>query len=196
MSSPAIEIFFKHGLKVYYVESPENRTLEVGRDWNVKTLPFTKTLDVKTFFGLYGRTVQIGATDKYQEKELQQQLSKLDWRVWPNVKLTLGDVLMAEYDAVGIHHYQCSFFECKSIAAGKENASDIVARDLLKLYQTNNQFGGPFGKAYWVLGGSYKINTVNEQRIRDFKITSIPGEKVKSLADDAEKYGLPRKKEP
>jgi hypothetical protein len=97
MSAPAVEVFHRNGFKVYYVESPKNRTLEMEVEhaltvvlltWKVVPLPFKETVDVNTYFKLHGYEVQVGQPLTPQEQTVYRQLQRLDWQVWPSVALT------------------------------------------------------------------------------------------------------------
>lgn len=113
MSAPAVEVFHRNGRKVYYVESPENRTLEIHPDWTVVPLTFEETAGIQTYSQLHGYEVEVGQPLTKQEQTVYRQLEKLDWEVWPSVALTRQGRRVNEYDAIGIRFYQCSFFECK-----------------------------------------------------------------------------------
>src|SRR2546422_760323 len=68
MSAPAVEVFHRNGRKVYYVESPKNRTLEIHPDWTVVPLAFEATVDLKTYFQLHGYEVEVGKPLTKQER--------------------------------------------------------------------------------------------------------------------------------
>lgn len=120
MSAPAVEVFHRNGRKVYYVESPQNRTLDIHPDWSVRPLMFEGTVDLKTYFQLHGWDVAVEQPQTRQEQTVYRQLQMLHWAVWPSVVLLNEGRRVNEYDAVGIHYYQCSFFECKRLAKPEE----------------------------------------------------------------------------
>lgn len=192
MSAPASELFRRHGLDVYYVESPRNRTLKISPDWTVTPINFTQSVDVKTYFAIYGRNASVGQPVSGQEGKVFNQLQQLDWQVWPSVKLRHQGETLAEYDALGIRFYQCFAFECKRLTTWRgEKAKQEILIDLLKLYQMQQQFGGPFGKSYWVFSGTAPLSNINQERIRDFGITLIRGAEINHIAKTPEKFGLP-----
>jgi hypothetical protein len=126
----------------------------------------------------------------------------------------------AEYDVVGIDGYRCSVFECKELEAPREMSKEERTRaeaavkttlghdaftllshkeriqngikmDLFKLYQVQQHFGGPFGKAYWVLSGGYEMSDSELRRLRDFRITPIFGRDFARIAKAPQAFGLP-----
>jgi hypothetical protein len=194
MSAPAIEVFRRHGLDVYYVESPRNRLLKISPDWVVTPIAFSAAVDVETYFAIYGRRVAVGKPVSGQEAEVNRQLQELDWRVWPCVRLLHEKEVLAEYDAVGIRFYQCHVFECKRLSDWRADARDEILKDLHKLYQVQQHFGGPFGRSYWVFSGDHPLSNVNQERIRDFGIKLIRGAEINEIARNPEKFGLPQHK--
>lgn len=197
MSAPAVEVFHRNGRKVYYVESPKNRTLEIHPDWTVVPLAFEETVDLKTYFQLHGYEVEVGEPLTKQERTVYRQLQKLDWNVWPSVALTTQGRRVNEYDAVGIRFYQCSFFECKRFSdpqerRDKEEKKERIKNDLFKLFQMRQDFGGPFGRSYWVFSGSYQLSSDQEERIRAFRITLILNSQIGEISQNPAKFGLPQ----
>lgn len=196
MSAPAVEVFYRNGRKVFYVESPKNRTLEIHPDWTVVPLAFEETVDIRTYFQLHGYEVEVGQPLTKQEHTVRRQLQKLDWEVSPSVVLTSQGRRINEYDAIGIRFYQCSFFECKRIrkpvnVKDREAKREIIRNDLLKLFQMRQDFGGPFGKSYWVFSGSYELSPEQEERIRAFRITLILRSQIGEISQNPAKFGLP-----
>lgn len=207
MSSPAVAVFQQHDKEIYYVESPKNRTLNISSDWRVKPIPFTESVDVQTYFDIYGRNVSIGNPVNDQEKKVYKQLQQLDWQVWPSVKLIHHNKTLQEYDAIGIRHYQLFAFECKNLNPLRiycpscrcritidEGQKDDILKDLFKLYQVQQHFGGPFGKSFWVFEGDRPLSEMNKERIRDFRITLIRGSDINQISKTPEKFGLPNRK--
>lgn len=204
MSAPAIEVFRELRQEIFYVESERNRTLRLLADWRTEELPFQSSVDLTTYFALYGQEISVGESATGQEGNVVRQLQKLDWQVWPSVTLLDQGQAINEYDAIGIRHYQLSAFECKNIAApnksqltqqqffdeiGKKN--DQIQMDLLKLFRLQQGFGGPFGKAYWVFSGSFRLGNAQEARIRDFRINTIRKGQINEISKTPEKFGLP-----
>lgn len=87
MSSPAVEVFHQHGYPIYYVDTRDRLTLCVNADWRVQKIPFTGSLEIKTYFGIYGRQITVGQPRSGQEENVYRQLKKLEWQVWPSVHL-------------------------------------------------------------------------------------------------------------
>jgi hypothetical protein len=191
MSGPAMELFFRRGLPVYYIETRGRRTLQVHPDWSVEETPFESTLDLSTYFALYGVNVSPGSPRNRQEEHVFRQLSLLNWRVWPSVELRHNGMLLAEFDAIGIDHYQLSVVECKRLSGARPGTSDEVLHDLFKLYQVRQHFGGPFGRSYWVFTGGYTLPKVTEDRIREFDITLIRSNEINQLSASSKSFGLP-----
>ena len=203
MSSPAVEMFHRRGCLIYYVDTRNRQTLSVNADWRVQRIAFTQSLDIETYFGIYGRQVTFGNPQSGQEEHVYRQLQRLDWQVWPSVCLMHRGQVQHEYDAVGIDGYQCYFFECKRMSdlrhapvseSRKDQARDDVLIDLLKLYQVRQSFGGPFGKSYWIFSGDYPLSEVDLARIRDCQITLIRGEEINQIAAQPKTFGLPARK--
>lgn len=188
--------------------------LEISPDWRVIEHKFTGTIDVHTYFGLYGRTVSAGSPVSGQEGEVYRRLSKLDWQLWPSVSVfestppaTKPDVklnAMAEYDVIGISHYQLFAFECKKLSVTEEavkkgrihrraleRTKDDILFDLYKLSQIQHSFGGPFGKSYWVFSGDAELSEVNQARIKEFRITLIRGKEIQEIDRTPDKFRLP-----
>ena len=120
-----------------------------------------------------------------QEKAVFNQLKALDWEVWSSVSLLHKENdrvhKLAEYNAIGILHYQLFHFECKRLSGRTEEANEYVWRDLYKLYQVQQHFGGPFGKSYWIFSGDHQLHEANRERLRDFRITLIGGAEIDQI---------------
>jgi hypothetical protein len=195
MSAPASEVFHRNGRDVYYVESFRNRMLKVEPNWEMTPISFTESLGVETYFRLYGREIAPGKSQSRQEKHVVKQLEQLDWRVWPSVTLKHNEQSLVEYDAIGIRHYQCSAFECKKLSDWRgEAVKDEILIDLLKLYQVQQLFGGPFGRSYWVFSGDHKLTDLEEERIRLFRINLIKGADINRIASESARFDLPERK--
>jgi hypothetical protein len=213
MSAPALEVFRNANLPIYYVETERERMLQITADWSVTELPFTDSIDLQTYFELYGRSVEEGESRTGQESEIFRRLEKLDWKVWRSVtvckspadvsSLTKGN-LMAEYDAIGIRYYQLSAFECKklnvtreAVRKGRVTARDLeraktdILLDLYKLSQIQKSFGGPFGKSYWIYSGKTELSAENQERIKEFGIILIRGNDINEVDRTPEKFRLP-----
>jgi hypothetical protein len=52
-------------------------------------------------------------------------------------------------------------------------------------------FGGPFGKSYWVFSGSYDLSPDQEERIQAFRITLILNSQIGEISQNPAKFGLP-----
>jgi hypothetical protein len=209
MSSPAIDVFAKAHRPVYYVETPKNRMLSVQSDWNANSIPFESEISIETYFSLFGKYAEGGSVRTGQEKTVYGSLSKLDWTVWPSVSLYDLDkdgnqIRMAEFDAIGVKHYQLYAVECKRLTLTRDRvtsgrvseqqlqrAKDDILIDLYKLAQVRQHFGGPFGKSYWVFSGKTELSGVNRKRIEDFGINLIQGKDINLIAKSPEKFGLP-----
>lgn len=205
MSAPAMDLFRREGWPVYYVDTPHDRIVQVRHDWSLEALAFVGTIGLETYFDLHGATVTVGKPRTRQERHLYETLKRLDWSVFPSVVLSSNALVLAEYDVVGIRHYQMSVFECKRLRrleasphhtddelrkAQRRQRSD-VSEDLMKLDQVRNHFGGPFGRIFWVLGGGYELTEHQAARIRQFRITLLREQDVPDLARHPERYGLP-----
>jgi hypothetical protein len=197
MSAAASEAFFRNGWDVYYVESFRNRTLRVSPDWATKKIGFKKTIDVVTYFQLYGREVEPGSPRNDHEAKLLKRLRQLEGEYWPDVKLKHQGADLNEYDVIGIRYYQCYAFECKRVSdwRGEEKVKNDILIDLLKLYQMQQHFGGPFGKSYWVFSGDRKLTEIEKERARLFKVGLIEGDEINTIAQDPNKFGLPPKRQ-
>lgn len=211
MSLPAIEVFGKAHRPVYYVETPKKRMLLVKSDWSTEPIPFENTIDVTTYFQLYGREITIGGKTTKQEQQLFNHLSKLNWQVWQSVKLKNKEndnkTELAEFDVIGIEHYSLSHFECKNLQINREDvesgfvprvalvkAKQSIKDDLYKLAQTRNSFGGPFGKSFWVFRGRIELESIDLDRIKEFNITLIRDNQVDNLLTHPSTYNLPDRK--
>jgi hypothetical protein len=198
MSSPAVAVFQQYDKEIYYVESPKNRTLNISLDWQVTPIPFTESVDVQTYFAIYGRSISLDNPVSGQEQAVFNQLKALDWRVWSSVTLLHKENnkvhKLAEYDVIGILHYQLFHFECKRLSERTEEANEYVWKDLYKLYQVQQHFGGPFGKSYWIFSGDHQLHDANRERLRDFRITLIRGSDINQISKTPEKFGLPNRK--
>jgi hypothetical protein len=160
-------------------------------------LLFQETVDVKTYFLLHGYDVEIGEPGNKQERTMYNQLQKLDWKVWPSVHLRVNGKAVNQYDAIGICFYQCSFFECKRIrkaASERERMEkrEVIRSHLLKLFQMRQDFGGPFGKSYWVFSGSYELSPEQVNRIQACRISLILRSQIGEISQNPLKFGLPR----
>ncbi|MFL6275992.1 MAG: hypothetical protein ACJ74G_12460 [Blastocatellia bacterium] len=214
MSSPAVEVFHDVNLPIYYVETERGGMLQISGDWQVSFLPFANSIDLQTYFELYGRRTKVGNPQTGQEGDIVRRLEKLDWHVWHSVTLyktdahpaTTGNQL-AEYDAIGIRFYQLSAFECKRLNVNKaavhrgwvaekalERAKTDILLDLYKLSQIQKSFGGPFGKSYWIFSGKTELSEENRERIREFGIILIRGSEINQIDKTPERFKLPRLK--
>lgn len=212
MSAPAVEVFRRENLPIYYVETPRSLTLKISPPWQVSELPFTGFIELETYFELHGRTVTVGKPKTGQEGEVFRRLEKLEWRqkVYPSVDLydksstSSRGPHMAEYDAIGILHYQLYVFECKKLNVTKEavrrhliskgeldRAKDDILFDLYKLSQVQKSFGGPFGRSYWIFSGKTRLEEVNQSRIKEFGITLIRGNEINDILREPQRFGLP-----
>lgn len=190
MSLPAIEFFRQAGLEFYYVETFRNRILNIKPNWEIAEIPFNNTVTIEEYFKLHGHIAKSGTSVNRHETHIFRQLQKLNWIVeasvrWRNPENTAD---LAEYDVIGINNYQMYVFECK-----KKNSTDKekVLKDLLKLSQIKHDFGGPFGKIYWIFNGQAEIGQMNKIRIREFGINLISGNEVNQLSANPQKFGLP-----
>ena len=212
MSSPAVEVFHNAHLPIYYVETERERMLQISADWVVTFLPFTNSIDLHTYFELYGRTVKTSIPRTGQAGAIVRRLEKLDWQVWHSVTLykSQADVYpttkgnhLAEYDAIGIRFYQLSAFECKRLNVNRESVRRVareedlerakkdILLDLYKLSQIQKSFGGPFGKSYWVFSGKTELSEENQERIREFDIILIRGSDINQIDKTPERFKLP-----
>lgn len=207
MSAPAIEVFRLPELRemelgIYYVESSRHYTLKIERDWTTQQLPFQSSIDLETYFSLYGRKVETAPPLKGQETNLFQQLQKLDWQVWSSVRLRAkklhpdDDRDLAEYDAIGIRGNQLSAFECKSLAQTSDpneqkKKLELISKDTYKLFQVRQAFGGPFGKSYWVFAGSWRLTPSSLERLKLFSVQVIRQSEINLIGRDPDKFGLP-----
>lgn len=218
MSAPAVDVFRRQRLPIYYVETPSEQTIEISDDWAVKKYPFASAIDLETYFELFGRTVKSGDPKPGLEAEVYRQLKRLDWEVWADVCIFDTDRSasnqrtrhepMAEYDAIGISFYQLFAFEIKRLTITKEavekrrvpaaslkRTKDDIRFDLYKLSQIQQSFGGPFGKSYWVFTGEADLSEVNQARIKEFRIRLIRGTEVREIDRLPEKFNLPKRKQ-
>lgn len=207
MSSPGVNVFISGGRPVYYVDTPKKRILEIGRNWSVKALEFTGKIDLEGYFRLHGHVAQSGQSVTGQENHVYEALRRLDWRVWPSVKIfdeRGADESLAEYDVIGIRGYQLSAFECKRLNVNEKavegghvaedeyrRAMDSIRFDLYKLFQVQQAMGGPFGKSYWVFSGKTTLREIDLKRIRDFRITLLKGPDIERISTHPSEFGLP-----
>jgi Domain of unknown function (DUF1887) len=203
MSASASEVFRQGGRPILYVESTRRHILKINPDWTTAQLDFRNCIELPSYFALFGQEVDSGHPVTGQEDKVQELLRQLQWRVWASVKLK-GQVAN-EYDVIGIDGYEMSVFECKrrsdptlnptltstAVRRIKERHEDDVLKDLHKLFQVRQRFGGITGKAYWIFSGNYRISPTNEARIRDFNIIVIKRNEINEIARTPEKFRLP-----
>lgn len=187
MSAVAMDVFRQHERPSYYVETSSRKIIRIDPNRTTHKLPFKGKISLKDYFDLYDLVVdcQGNAQNSRQERDLAEHLRDLANKLkqnqvildfWTNVKVRLQDnpeQLIAEYDAICIRGYQLYVLECKEMKgkSGKER----IHKDLHKLYRTRQEYGGPFGKTYWVFDGSGHLTEYARRIIKLYNVSLIEG---------------------
>lgn len=206
MAASAHDCFRSRNHSVIYVDSQRERILRINPDWSQEAIPFGGSMSLTTFFALHGQVAISGESQTNQEREVCRQLGKLDWDVYPSVSLPRSDdheLSLVEYDVVCIRGYNVSVFECSRLSVNERNWTEKLLRykevdqkifkDISKLTQIRNAFGGNFSSVYWIKSGNARIRESNLQRMKLFRIQLISGREIELLEEEKirTKFRLP-----
>ena len=191
MSAPAMQLFMAREQKVLYVDTNAGQTLLIRPDWSKEPVPFLRTLPIETYFSLFGIKALCKPGNYSTETTLCRVLDKLDWQVHRGVKLYQNGLELSESDAMCVRHYKLFTFERKRLRKTSSRTNTEIWHALLKLYQIQRHYGGPFAKSYWVLSGGYELSPENMSRIRDFGVLTITGSQIDRILESPESFQLP-----
>ena len=215
----AFDAFYDDTLRGFFVETDKNRISQMDENWSPTYHPFIHDIGVKDYFALHGQTITLGgAPDNNFEQRLLSELQKLDFfEVMPDCKWIANQETLAQYDTLGIYKYKLYTFEVKQIENVTTTAlldefkdsdfvydtktrnivykdkNKVLVHDIEKLAYTRSIFGGPTGKAYWLMNGSFRPSLSIQERMKRLQIQSLIGgyTVAKELVKDPEKYSLP-----
>ena len=226
MRSPLVAAFdaeYHDAMRGFFVETDANRISQIDENWDATHHPFTQDIRIEDYFALHGQKVKVDGTAQSSfEQRLLSEMQRLDFfDVRANCRWLGNNEPLAEYDALGIYKYKLFTFEVKQMEKTKtedlvdefrnsdfvydkrtkeikhKDKNKILVHDIEKLAYTRSIFGGPTGKAYWLMNGNFEPSDAIKERMRRLNIEyRIGGYTVaKQLADAPDKYGLPPIKE-
>ncbi len=180
-----------NNFKEFFVDTVNNQLAFSLPKWAIDPKPFTKNIDVKTYFQLLGEIFNTnGTSTNTTEQALYNSLTKLSFNdVIASCKWVDNKTQIAEFDVVAIYQYQLYIFERKKLQhitvnksinegqAKKENKrqSNDVKHDIEKLAYMRAIFAGHFGKVYWVFSGNYQVAQEHLSRINKLGLQFISG---------------------
>ena len=215
----AFDNFYDDTLRGFFVETDHHRISQMDENWTPTYHPFLHDIGIQDYFALHGQTVTIGGTpDNNFEQRLLSELQKLDFsEVMPDCKWMAKSEILAQYDTLATYKYQLFTFEVKQIENATttdlldkfkdsefvydaktrnfvhKDKNKVLVHDIEKLAYTRAIFGGPRGKAYWLMNGSFQPSASIQERMKRLNINSLIGgyTVAKELIKDPNKYGLP-----
>ena len=201
MRAPLAAVFDKLSSEPWaiYVETKKGQIALINSAWVREEYKFQNGISVQDYFELHGQYVHEGTLNESTEIQLHNDLKRLDFHdICPSCTWHgASNYTLAEWDIAATYNYQLYVFERKKLQDGnahtpqtlEQNAA--VLHDIEKLAYTRAIFGGPFGKVYWLLSGSYDPKPSIKDRMQVLKINYIRGKEIVDVANNWKQHGLP-----